>query len=138
MTRRALIFAYLLSGSLVFGQLDSNSITVTASRSVTFQPDQIVFSVDVSSPLDTSLDDVIAALASSGTIAAPNDAAIRAIADTVWVAVHGIVSLKLTCPSFPQTPVDPLIATMLHTFFEGILKRSLHVRTDDHQGEGRH
>src|SRR5947207_11295095 len=58
------------SASLLFGQLDSNSITVTASRSVYLQPDQIVFSVSVSSPTDATLDDILAALQGSGITAA--------------------------------------------------------------------
>lgn len=51
---------------LAFGQLDSNSITVTAIRGTSLQPDQVVFGVDVTAGLDTSLDDVVAALAGSG------------------------------------------------------------------------
>src|SRR2546429_9770598 len=70
MAKRALIFAFVMSASLAFGQLDSNSITVTASRSTTLQPDQAIFSVDVSSGLDTTIDDVIAALAGSGILIA--------------------------------------------------------------------
>jgi hypothetical protein len=66
MPKRYLVFAFVMSTSLAFGQLDSNSITVSAYRSTTLQPDQVVFSVDVSSGLDTSLDDVIAALGSTG------------------------------------------------------------------------
>jgi len=66
MTKRALVFVFVMSASLAFGQLDSNSITVTASRNATLQPDQVVFSVDVFSGLDTSLDDILAALAGSG------------------------------------------------------------------------
>lgn len=52
---------------VAFGQLDSNFITVTASRNTTStQPDQAVFGVQVNSGIDTSLDDVIAALQGSG------------------------------------------------------------------------
>jgi len=52
---------------LAFGQLDANSITVTASRDITpGQPDQVLFSVDVMSGFDTNLDDIIAALQGSG------------------------------------------------------------------------
>src|SRR5690348_16326277 len=48
------------------GQLDANSITVTASRAIVpGQPDQAVFSVLVQSVLGTNLDDVIAALQGS-------------------------------------------------------------------------
>lgn len=66
MTKRALVFTFVMSASLAFGQLDSNTITVTASRSATLQPDQVVISVDVTSDLNTTLDDVVAALAGSG------------------------------------------------------------------------
>lgn len=54
---------------LAFGQLDSNSITVTAANNVTLQPDQAVFAVSVISPLTTGFDDVLAALAGSGITA---------------------------------------------------------------------
>jgi hypothetical protein len=66
MFRRAFAFAFVLSCSLAFAQLDSNTITVTASKNVTETPDQIVFSVQVSAPPDQTLDDVAAAIAGSG------------------------------------------------------------------------
>jgi uncharacterized protein YggE len=67
MRKLPLIPALMLPLSLAFGQVDSNSITVTASRSnASGQPDQAVFNVQVNSGLDTSLDDVIAALQGSG------------------------------------------------------------------------
>lgn len=69
MRRTAVIFM-LASCSLAFGQLDSNSITVTASNNVILQPDQAVFSVTVTSPLTTGLDDVLTALAGSGITSA--------------------------------------------------------------------
>ena len=58
----------VLSISLAFGQLDSNSITVTASRSTTtgVQPDQAVFTAQVSTGLDASLGDVLAMLQGTG------------------------------------------------------------------------
>ncbi len=56
--------------SLAFAQLDSNSITVSASNNVTLQPDLAVFSVTVTTPLTTGLDDVLTALAGSGITAA--------------------------------------------------------------------
>ncbi|HYL37204.1 MAG TPA: hypothetical protein VEV17_14905 [Bryobacteraceae bacterium] len=70
MSKRGLIAGFLLSASLVFGQLDSNSLTVTASRNTNLQPDQVVYSVMVESGINTSLDDVIAALQGSGITAA--------------------------------------------------------------------
>src|ERR1700682_1639233 len=66
MVSRSLFFAFVLSVSLAYGQLDSNSITITASRNTAVEPDQVVFSVGVSAGLNSSLDDVLAALAGSG------------------------------------------------------------------------
>jgi hypothetical protein len=65
---RTLLIMFVLSIPLAFGQLDSNSITVTASRSTTtgVQPDQAVFTAQVSSGLDASLDDVLAVLQGTG------------------------------------------------------------------------
>ena len=65
---RTLLIMFVLSIPLAFGQLDSNSITVTASRSTTtgVPPDQAVFMVQVSSGLDASLDDVLTALQGTG------------------------------------------------------------------------
>ena len=61
-----LYFGLIVFASLAFGQLDSNSVTVTASRGVSVQADQAVFGVFVDSGLNTSLDDVLAALQGSG------------------------------------------------------------------------
>jgi hypothetical protein len=70
MLKRTLILGFLLSASLAFGQLDSNSITVTASQSVNLQPDQVLFAVYVSTPLTASLDDVLAAVKGAGITSA--------------------------------------------------------------------
>ena len=65
------ILASVLSLSLAFAQVDSNSITVTASRNnASGPPDLLVFSVMVTSGLDTSLDAVIALLQGTGIAAA--------------------------------------------------------------------
>ena len=50
------------------------------------------------------------------------DADVQALADTLWAVVHGIVSLKLTCPGFPVTPVEPLVDTALRTFLDGLVR----------------
>ncbi len=61
--RKGLVFFLpLLSCALAFGQLDSNSITVTASNNASLQPDEALFSVSVTSSQTTGLDDVLAAL----------------------------------------------------------------------------
>ena len=66
MLKRTLIFSFVMSASLAFGQGDSNTVTVTASQSVNLQPDQVVFGVYVTTSINASLDDVLAALKGSG------------------------------------------------------------------------
>jgi len=46
---------------------------------------------------------------------------VQALADTLWSLVHGIVSLKLTCPGFPVTPVEALTDTALRTVIDGLV-----------------
>ena len=70
MRRIAAILVFASCCSLAFAQLDSNSITVSASNNVTLQPDQAIFSVSVTSGLTTGFDDVLAALQGSGITAA--------------------------------------------------------------------
>lgn len=50
----------------LFGQLSTNSVTVTASNTANLQPDQIVYSIEIDSPLNATLDQVVAAVASLG------------------------------------------------------------------------
>lgn len=57
-----LIWIFSMSASLLFGQLDSNTVTVTASRSMNVQPDQALFAVYVTTGLTASLNDVLAAV----------------------------------------------------------------------------
>jgi len=66
MLKRLLTLSFLSSAPLLFGQLDSNSVTVTASQSVNLQPDQVLFGVSVTTSINATLDDVIAALKGSG------------------------------------------------------------------------
>jgi uncharacterized protein YggE len=55
---------------LAFGQTNSNSVTVTASRSMNIQPDQVVISVQVTTPVGGTLDQAVNALQGSGITAA--------------------------------------------------------------------
>jgi hypothetical protein len=66
---RALCFL-LAAASLAFAQLDDNTITVTASRSVNLQPDQVLVLVSVQAAPLASLDDVLALLQGTGVTAA--------------------------------------------------------------------
>lgn len=70
MVKRLPIFLLILSLPGAFAQLDSNSVTVSATRSLAQQPDQVLFGVTVQSGLNTSLDDVVAVLQGSGITAA--------------------------------------------------------------------
>jgi uncharacterized protein YggE len=59
----------LLSAAFAAAQTPPNSITVTASREVTVQPDQVVFAIDVSTGLSANRDEVIGALRGAGITA---------------------------------------------------------------------
>ncbi|HTS81486.1 MAG TPA: TetR/AcrR family transcriptional regulator [Myxococcaceae bacterium] len=50
---------------------------------------------------------------------------VQALADTLWAVVHGIVSLKLTCPGFPVTPTEPLVDTALRTVLDGMVRAAM-------------
>jgi AcrR family transcriptional regulator len=45
-----------------------------------------------------------------------------ALAETVWMAVHGLVSLKIVCHAYPVTPVDELADTLADTLLSGMLQ----------------
>jgi uncharacterized protein YggE len=69
--RTTCLAAFLMAGAaLAFCQLDSDTVTVQASRSVNLTPDQVVLSISVSAPPSTSLDQILAALSNSGITAA--------------------------------------------------------------------
>ena len=57
---------YFFASVLAFAQLDSNSITVTASRSSSLQADQVVFAIFVDGGASLTPDTVLAALAPAG------------------------------------------------------------------------
>lgn len=46
-----------------------------------------------------------------------------ALAEMVWVAVHGLVSLKIVCHAYPVTLVDELEDTVADTLIAGMLLR---------------
>jgi uncharacterized protein YggE len=52
--------------SLAFGQLDSDTLTVSASQPVNLQPDQLIFSIYVTTAASTGLDEVAAGFKSAG------------------------------------------------------------------------
>ena len=56
--------------SLAFGQLDSDTLTVSVSQSFALQPDQVLLSVSLPTPASTGLDELVASLKGSGITAA--------------------------------------------------------------------
>lgn len=60
----------LLACASAFGQLQTDTITITANRQVSLQPDQIVFGVQVVAPESAGIDDVVAQVAGVGISAA--------------------------------------------------------------------
>ena len=69
MRRLLIALASLLLVTSAFAQLDSNSVTVTATRNTYLPPDQVVFSVVVISPSTANLDQVVAPLQAVGITA---------------------------------------------------------------------
>ena len=66
--RRLLLL--LLAAVPVFAQLPSNTVSVTATRSMILQPDQVLFTLTVSSGLSTTVEQAAAALARFGITSA--------------------------------------------------------------------
>jgi hypothetical protein len=67
---RKLFPIFLLAAVPALGQLQTDTITITALRQVSLQPDQVVFSVQVSTPESAGLDDALAAVSGAGVTAA--------------------------------------------------------------------
>jgi uncharacterized protein YggE len=67
---RTIMVAIWLAASLGAAQLDPNTVTVTAVRTLTVQPDQVVFLVNFLTAQDSGLDDVLAKLKGTGITAA--------------------------------------------------------------------
>ena len=57
---------YAMAASCAFAQLDSSSITVSASRGTSVQGDQAVFAVNITTDINAGLSDVLAAVAPAG------------------------------------------------------------------------
>lgn len=63
------VILLLAAAMVASAQVDSNSVTVTASRNLTSLPDQALFQVTVETPITATLEEVIAALQGSGITA---------------------------------------------------------------------
>jgi uncharacterized protein YggE len=96
MLKRLVCLSFVLSAPLLFGQLDSNSVTVTANRNVNLQPDQVLFAVYVTTPFTASLDDVLAAVKGVG-ITSANFSGVSSNATGTFI-------VGLTGTTLPATP----------------------------------
>jgi uncharacterized protein YggE len=112
MRNSVLVFLPLLFCSLAFGQVDSNSITVSASRNASLQPDQAIFAVTIQSGVNTGLDDVLAALQGSG-ITAANLSSVSSNNTVNPYAVSNQVSLQWTFSlTAPLTNTKATVASL--------------------------
>src|ERR1700733_5585608 len=98
MRKSGLVFVLVSFCPLAFGQLDSNSITVSVSNNANLQPDQAVFSVTVGSSITSGLDDVLAALQGSGITAA----------NFTGVSTQGQAIAILSAGPLPTTPMPAI------------------------------
>jgi hypothetical protein len=67
---RLLLSVSLLASAPLFAQLESHTLTISATRSIVLQPDQIVIGLSVSSTETTSLDQIVGALSGLGITSA--------------------------------------------------------------------
>ncbi|HEV2678234.1 MAG TPA: TetR/AcrR family transcriptional regulator [Aliidongia sp.] len=59
------------------------------------------------------------ALQAAGDLAPTADPMV--LTDVFWASLHGVVSLKLTCPGFPATPVEVLVPALVASLLDGML-----------------
>ena len=67
--RRILLVMLLAAASVCAASLDNNTVTVTANRALSLQPDQVSLYVTVLTAQDAGLDDVLAKLKGTGITA---------------------------------------------------------------------
>ncbi len=64
--RRLLLPILLLGAAPAFGQIESHTVTISATRSMVLEPDQIVLELTVSSNPSATLDQIVGALSGLG------------------------------------------------------------------------
>ncbi len=68
--RKVLFVALVFAVIPAFAQVESHTLTITATRQITLAPDQVTLSLTVNAPATTTVDQVVAALASLGITSA--------------------------------------------------------------------
>jgi hypothetical protein len=101
--------------SLAFGQLDSDTLTLSASRALTLPPDQLALGIYVTTPASTGLDEVVAGLKSLG-ITAANFSNVSSSAD--GVGLSWLFSLAVPLSKIPAT-VAQLTAQKVQFYTQG-------------------
>jgi hypothetical protein len=97
---------WLAATSLAFGQLETNTITIQASRSVNLAPDQVSFYITVSADPTSSLDQIVAALSGLG-ITASNPSSMYGANDN-----RGSLQWSFTLAT-PLTKMNATIASLV-------------------------
>lgn len=100
--RKHVLPVVLLFAPALFGQLGTNAVTVTASNTATLQPDQIIYSIAVTSGASASLDQVVAAVQGLG------------ITVSNFTGVSGVGLPATLCPVTSPNPI-PLTWTFTLT-----------------------
>jgi hypothetical protein len=114
MPHRVLVPIFLIFSASAFAQLDSNSITVTASRSFNLQPDLAVISITVNADSRATLSDVLAAVQPAG-IAISNLTGVGTGSSTPFqTTVQWFFSLTTPITSLKET--TSALSTLAGTF----------------------
>jgi uncharacterized protein YggE len=105
-------FLPFLCAGMAYGQSAPNSITVTASRNSTLQPDQVVFAVNVASALTNTMSDVLAAVQGAG-ITATNFSNVTTVQQYISSTQQYANSLQWTFSlTVPFTNMKSTVATL--------------------------
>jgi uncharacterized protein YggE len=105
-------FLPFLCAGIAYGQPAPNSITVTASRNSTIQPDQVVFAVNVASALTNTMSDVLAVVQGAG-ITATNFSNVTTVQQYISSTQKYVNSLQWTFSlTVPFTNMKSTVATL--------------------------
>jgi hypothetical protein len=99
---RSLWLGILLAAveSLAFGQLDSDTLTVSVSQSTNLQRDQIAVDIRLITPMSSGLDEVLATLKSAG-ITSANFLNVYSTSDRA--SLYWVFTLAVPVSKFPAT-----------------------------------
>lgn len=111
----------VLSASIAVAQINSSSITVTASQTANLAPDQALFTVSVQSGTNTGLNDILTALQGSGLTAA-NFSGVTTTTSSVGSSTTTFIVWNFTLAA-PLTSTTATVA-MLTTLQQNIAQQN--------------